>query len=266
MQMDYISMRHTLRHHWKSLPIKPGLELQCKALVHLLTLCSLGKQRSTKCIDFLSTLLTGCQYDGLLEQAVCQVKRLISVLPSRRESFLSKGWILESPIGFQGSCGAKEQTGDTREWEEEEMKNILSREKNSESLAHTHLAVLLKRIMGFRCYSGAADVRLHRQRPKARYQLNTDTPHHGFRDYRGWAVPFLTQSAVLQTLTPLFLFIYFPLIYSCLLCSLFLPSGTEEKEPSVCVCLLGQVNIWNDRRWRWLECWRRCLRAEVKDH
>lgn len=116
--------------------------------------------------------------------------------------------------------------------------------------------------MGFRCYSGAVDVQVHRQRPKAWYQLNTDTPHYGFRDYRGLDVPFLTQSAVLQTLTPLFLFISFPLIYSCLLCSPFLSSGTEEKEPNVCVCLLGQVNIWNDRGWRWLECWRRCLRAK----
>lgn len=39
--------------------------------------------------------------------------------------------------------------------------------------------------------------------PKAWYQLNTDTPHHGFRDYRGLDVPFLTQSAVLPTLTTL---------------------------------------------------------------
>lgn len=127
---------------------------------------------------------------------------------------------------------------------------------------HTHLAVLLRRITGFRCYSGAADVPVHRQRPKARYQLNTDTPHHGFRDYRGLDVPFLTQSAVLQTLTPILLFISFPLICSCLLCSPSLSSGKEEKEPNVCVCLLGQVNIWNDRGWRWLECWRRCLRAK----
>lgn len=167
----------------------------------------------------------------------------------------------ESPTGFRGSCGAKGQTGNTREWEQRGSKNILFREKNSESLAHTHLAVLLSRIMGFRCYSGAADVWVHRQRPKAWYQLNTDTPHHGFRDYRGLDVPFLTQSAVLQALTPFFRFI-FPLIYSCLLCSPFLSSGTEEKDPNVCVCLLGQVNIWNDRGWRWLECWRRCLRAK----
>lgn len=75
--------------------------------------------------------------------------------------------------------------------------------------------------------------------------INLTLTHHtrGFRDYRGLDVPFLTQSAVLQTLTPLFLFISFPLICSCLLCSLFLSSGTEEKEPNVCVCLLGQVNI-----------------------
>lgn len=142
--------------------------------------------------------------------------------------------MLESPIGFRGSCGAKEQTGNTREWEER-SKNTLFREKNSESLAHTHLAVLLSRIMG--CYSRAADVRVHRQRPKAWYQLNTDTPHHGFRDYRGLDVPFLTQSAVLPTLTPLSLFISFPLIYSCLLCGPFLSSGTEEKRAER-LCLL----------------------------
>lgn len=88
-------------------------------------------------------------------------------------------------------------------------KNILFIEKNSESLVHTHFAVLLRRIMGFRCYRGAADVWVRRQGPKAWYQLNTDTPQHGFRDYRGLDVPFMTQSAVLQTLTPLFLFYFF---------------------------------------------------------
>lgn len=55
-------------------------------------------------------------------------------------------------------------------------------------------------------------------RPKAWYHLNTDTPHDGFRDYRGLGVPFVT-SAVLQTLTPGFLF--FSLIASHLLCSPF---------------------------------------------
>lgn len=159
--------------------------------------------------------------------------------------------MIETTTGLRGSCRAKEQTDDTRECEER-SKNTLFWEKNSASWAHTRLAVLLSWIMGFRCYSGASDVRVHRQRPKAWYQLNTDTPHHGFRDYRGLDVPFLTQSAVLQTLTPLLLFISFPLIYSCLLCSRSLSSGTEEKEPNVCVCLLGQVNIWNDRGWRCL--------------
>jgi len=74
--------------------------------------------------------------------------------------------------------------------------------------------------------------------------------------------PFLTQSAVLHTLTLLFLFISFSLFYSCLLCRPFPSNGTEEKDLNVCVCLLGQVNIWSDRGWRWLECWRRCLRAK----
>lgn len=164
--------------------------------------------------------------------------------------------MLESPIGFGGVLWGQ-GAGWQHKWmrgKRERSKDTLFREKNSESLAHTHLAVLLSRIMGFRCYSGASDVRVHRQRPKAWYQLNTDTPHHGFRDYRRLDVPFLTQSAVLQTLTPLFLFISFPLIYSCLFCSPFLSSGAGEKEPNICVCLLGQVNIWNDRGWRWLEC------------
>lgn len=72
--------------------------------------------------------------------------------------------MLESPIGFRGSCGAKEQTGNKREWEER-SENTLFREKNSESSANTHLAVLLSRITGR--YSGAADVRVHRQRAQS---------------------------------------------------------------------------------------------------
>ena len=128
------------------------------------------------------------------------------------------------PQGVLSGQGADRRHEGTR------GKNTLFREKNSESWARTHLAVLLSWITGFRCYSGASDVRVHRQRPKAWYQLNTDTPHHGFRDYRGVDVPFLTQSAVLQGLTPLLLFISFPLIYSCLLCSPSLSSGTGGEK------------------------------------
>lgn len=57
--------------------------------------------------------------------------------------------------------------------------------KSSEFWVHRYLAVLLRRIMGFRCYIGASDIRVYRQSPKAWYQLNTDRPHHGFRDYMG---------------------------------------------------------------------------------
>lgn len=122
--------------------------------------------------------------------------------------------------------------------------------------------------MGFMCNSEASDIRVHRQSTKVWYQLNSDKPYHGFRDYkgeggsRGGGGQFLTQSAALHTLTLFSLLVYFPLIYSCLLCSPSLSSGTEANEPNVSVCLLGQVNIWNDRGWRWLECWRRCLRAK----
>lgn len=118
------------------------------------------------------------------------------------------------------------------------------------------------------CNSEASDIRVHRQSTKVWYQLNSDKPYHGFRDYkgeggsRGGGGQFLTQSAALHTLTLFSLLVYFPLIYSCLLCSPSLSSGTEANEPNVSVCLLGQVNIWNDRGWRWLECWRRCLRAK----
>lgn len=38
--------------------------------------------------------------------------------------------------------------------------------------------------------------------------------------------------------------------------------GLERERERVCVCLLGQVNIWNDSGWRWLECCRRCLGAK----
>lgn len=122
--------------------------------------------------------------------------------------------------------------------------------------------------MGFMCNSEASDIRVHRQSTKVWYQLNSDKPYHGFRDYkgeggsRGGGGQFLTQSAALHTLTLFSLLVYFPLIYSCLLCSPSLSSGTEANEPNVSVCLLGQVNIWNDRGWRWLDCWRRCLRAK----
>lgn len=55
--------------------------------------------------------------------------------------------------------------------------------------AYTIIVALVWRIMGFRCYSGAADTFMspQKKRPKACYQLNTDMAHDGFRDYRGSA-------------------------------------------------------------------------------
>lgn len=133
-----------------------------------------------------------------------------------------------------------------------EKRNTLFRKMNTESLAHTHLAVLLSRIMGFRCYTGASDVRVYRQRPKAQYKLNTDTPR--LQRLQGLDVPFLTQSAVLETLQLSFSSFLLALVYSCVCGSIFLMSVAYEKEPNVWVCLLGQMNIWNDRGWLRLEC------------
>lgn len=191
---------------------------------------------------------------GLWERAVCQAERLSPLLARVTLKERIKAWITHR---LSGPCGGQRADGQCKGLKKKKQEYFVEKK---ESLAHTHLAVLLSWIM--RRYSGAADVQVHKLRPKAWSQFNSDTPHHGFRDYRGRDVPFLTQSAVLPTLTTLSFFIYFPLIYPCLFCGPFLSSFTEEKEPNVCVCSLGQVDIWNDRGWRWLECWRRCLRAK----
>lgn len=94
--------------------------------------------------------------------------------------------MLKPPRGFGVSFGSREQTNTTRESEEwgKEAKILGLEKKSSEFWSHRHLAVLLRRIMEFKCYSVVSDILVHRQHPKAWYQLNTDTPHHGFRDYK----------------------------------------------------------------------------------
>lgn len=144
--------------------------------------------------------------------------------------------MLESPIGFRGSCGAREQTRNTSEWEQR-SENILSRKKNSESLAHTHLAVLLRRIMGFRCYSGAADVQVHRQRPKARYQLNTDTPHQRLQRLQGARCAISdTKCSVADFNTPLSLHFFSSHLLLSPLQSLSVKWHRGER--AECLCLL----------------------------
>lgn len=122
--------------------------------------------------------------------------------------------------------------------------------------AYTIIAALVWRIMGFRFYSGAADAYMSPQKKGPQLAIKpTVTWHTMASEITGarYAIP--DKCSVADLNTP-------PTPFSRLLHSPFLSSGTQEKEPNGCVCLLGQVNIWNDRGWRWLECWRRCLEAK----
>lgn len=122
--------------------------------------------------------------------------------------------------------------------------------------AYTIIAALVWRIMGFRCYSRAADTFTSPQKKGPKLAINsTLTWHTMASEITGarFSIPDKCSAADLNTPPSL------PLLSSS---SQSLPVKWQEKEPNGCVCLLGQVNIWNDRGWRWLECWRRCLEAK----
>lgn len=104
---------------------------------------------------------------------------------------------------------------------EEPHKGKGRKRKKTGILCSEKWAVNLKRIhtfeqdYGFRCYSEASDVWVHRQRPKAQYQLNTDTPHHTVvSEITGARCAISDTKCSVADFNSLFFFISFPLVYS----------------------------------------------------
>lgn len=157
-----------------------------------------------------------------------EIELCLSFLPGKSHS---RGRInAGSPTSFAGSFGAK-STWATQENERRE--EYIVQRKEQWILRTYTLSFLLRRIIGFRCYSGAADGQVHKESPKAWYQLNTDTPDHASRDYRELDVPFLTKSAVLQTLTlPFSPHFFLSHLLLSLLQSLFCQVAQRRKSPT----------------------------------
>lgn len=145
--------------------------------------------------------------------------------------------MLESTIGFRRSCGAKEQignTGNTREWEKlgKKQEYCVQRKEQWIFSAYTLKVVLWRRIMGFRCYSEAADVSTGKG-PKLGINL-TLTHHTMASEITGARCAISDKCSVADFNTPLSLL--FSHVLSSPLQSLSVKWRTGER--AKCLCLL----------------------------